>query len=206
MFSKVFFKRLLVIVGVFCFVVPLHADTIYCLHGFMRRPSSMKKMAQEFEKKGYFVKNWGYPSRDKTIQEHAEDLLIDLKHQTKLKPGEPIHFVTHSLGGIIVRSVHNLPDCPEEVKQGKIVMLAPPNQGSSFGQFLGHIGPMRKVLGKKSGRQIFLSKNFDYVGQLPEEKKVLIISGTYGWNPFAKGKMTAKSRSKSAACPLLTVI
>lgn len=187
-------KRLLVLfAGVFCFSLSLSAsETVYCLHGFMRKPSSMKKMAKTFEKEGYEVCNWGYPSREKMIEEHAEDLLVALKETAKNHPGEPIHFVTHSLGGIIVRAVHNHPECPEEAKNGRAVLLAPPNQGSRFGRFLGYTGPIQKMLGSKAGAQILENENFDYVGQFPEEKEVLVISGTYGWNPTVGEKNDGK--------------
>ncbi|NGX37093.1 MAG: hypothetical protein K1000chlam2_00243 [Chlamydiae bacterium] len=168
------------------------SETVFCLHGFMRKPASMKKIATAFKSDGYAVENWGYPSRDKTIQEHAQALVKDLNKIAKKNPGEPIHFVTHSLGGIIVRCALNHPDCPEEAKIGKAVLLAPPNQGAEFGRFLGHVAPARKALGVKAGRQILYSENFDYVGQFPETKEVLVISGTFGWNPLAKGKNDGK--------------
>lgn len=157
-------------------------ETVYLLHGFMRKPSSMNRMEKAFLDQGYLVCNWGYPSREKIIEEHVKDLLISLKKTALENPGEKIHFVGHSLGGIIIRGVHNLPDCPNEAKIGKAVLLSPPNQGSRFARFLAKFKSMRKLVGERAGRQLIHYKNFDYLGQFPKEKEVLIISGTFGWN------------------------
>lgn len=168
-------------------VLPLHLfsqETVYCIHGFMRTSVSMKKMASAFSKKGYKVCNWGYPSREKTIEGHAEALLADLKKTAKENPGEPIHFVTHSMGGLIVRAVHNLPDCPKEVQAGKAVLLSPPNQGTKLGRALNHSHFIRTIFGHAAGKELLTSPNFDSLGQFPRDKKVLIISGTLGWNPL----------------------
>jgi hypothetical protein len=171
---------------------PLAADTVYCIHGFMRAPSCMNKMARQFEEEGYASVKWGYPSKEKYIQEHAADLVKSLQETAAKKPGEPIHFVTHSLGGLIVRSAHNHPDCPEEAKQGRAVLLVPPNQGTQFGQFLGKSKPMRKMLGDRAGKQLMFCDHFDFLGEFARGKQVLIISGTYGWNPVVEGKNDGK--------------
>lgn len=168
------------------------SETVYCIHGFMRKPSSMKKMAKSFEKRDYAVVNWGYPSRQKTVEEHTDALVKDLQVTAQTHPGEPIHFVTHSLGGIILRAAHNHPDCPDEAKKGRAVLLAPPNQGARFGKFLGKMGLFRKILGDKAGSQILLNKNFSNVGEFPEEKEVLVISGTCGFNPIVREKNDGK--------------
>ncbi|NGX60158.1 MAG: hypothetical protein KR126chlam3_01324 [Chlamydiae bacterium] len=192
---KTFLSRyyLLLIAVIVCFSVSLFgAETVYCLHGFMRKSSSMNKMAKAFEKEGYEACSWDYPSRERTVEQHAEVLIRDLQETARKHPGEAIHFVTHSLGGIIVRAVHNHPNCPEEAKMGRAVLLAPPNQGSCSGQFLSHIGLFHKIMGGKAGRQILFSENFDYVGEFPEEKEVLVISGTCGWNPVVGGKNDGK--------------
>lgn len=167
-------------------------ETVYCLHGFLRAPTSMQRIASAFEKEGYKVENWGYPSRERTIEGHAEALAQELKKTAEKAPGEPIHFVTHSLGGIITRAALNHPDCPIEAKEGRAVMIAPPNQGARFGHFLSRFKPMRKLMGAKAGSQILFCKDFDYLGQFPPTCKVLIISGTFGWNPFASGKNDGK--------------
>ncbi|MBS0629169.1 MAG: alpha/beta fold hydrolase [Verrucomicrobia bacterium] len=173
------------IIGLFLLPTALFAtESVYCLHGFMRSPDSMQPMANAFRREGYEAWSWCYPSKDRTIQEHADNLVLDLRATADCHPGEPIHFVTHSLGGIIVRAALNHPDCPEEAKKGKAVLLAPPNQGSQFGRALDHVKPVKKLLGENAGRELLTKENFDYVGQFPQSKKVLIISGTFGWNPL----------------------
>ncbi len=150
----------------------------------MRSPASMQPMATAFLREGYEAHSWGYPSKERTIEEHAEYLAHDLRAAAERNPGEPIHFVTHSLGGIIVRAALNHPDCPEEAKIGKAVLLVPPNQGSQFGKTLNHVKPIKKLFGENAGSELLTQETFDYLGQFPNSKKVLIISGTFGWNPF----------------------
>jgi len=170
----------------------LHADSVYCLHGFLRSSKSMEKMGHAFRQEGMIVYNWGYPSRAKSVEEHADDLVRDLRATANRYPEEPIHFVTHSLGGLIIRAAHNHPDFPEEAKMGKAVLLAPPNQGSRFGRILKYVPIMSKILGKKAGKELLSHQNFDHIGEFPDEKDVLIISGTYGWNPLVQGKNDGK--------------
>lgn len=162
-------------------------ESVYCLHGFMRSPKSMQPMAKAFQREGYEAYSWGYPSKDKTIEEHATSLVQELQATAKSNLNEPIHFVTHSLGGIIVRAALNHPDCPKEAKIGRAVLLGPPNQGSHFGGTVGKVKPVQKLLGENAGSELLMGEPFDYVGQFPESMDVLVISGTFGWNPFAGG-------------------
>lgn len=173
-------------------IVCYAGESVYCLHGFLRSCNSMKKISTAFEQKGYNVVNWGYPSREKTIEEHAEDLVENLVKTAAVNPNEPIHFVTHSLGGIITRAALNHPKCPEEAKMGRAVLIAPPNQGSKFGNFLNYFGPIRKIVGPKAGAQVLLIEDFSYIGEFPATCEVLIISGTFGWNPISRGKNDGK--------------
>jgi len=183
------------LIALFFLLLPIFIksdEPVYFIHGFLRSSASMKKMASAFEKQNYEVHLWDYPGRKQNIEVHAESLVKDLQKCVLVHKNEPIHFITHSLGGIILRAALNHPDCPFEAKIGHISLLAPPNQGSKFGRSLYKFRFVRKILGQRSGKQLLKAQNFDHLGQFPSEAKVLVISGTYGRNPLIKEKNDGK--------------
>nr|NGX53366.1 hypothetical protein [Chlamydiota bacterium] len=162
------------------------SESVVFVHGFMRSSRSMSKLAKSFKKEGWHTLNWSYPSRKKRIEEHAEDLVYKLIQLSDEKPGTPISFVTHSMGGLVIRAALNHPDCPEVAKQGRAVLLAPPNRGAIFGRRLHRYSLVRKLLGSHSGEELLTTPldGFDRLGNFPEGLDVLVISGTSGANPL----------------------
>lgn len=166
--------------------IPPKSDTVIFVHGFLRTSKNMSALASSFKKDGWHVENWSYPSRQKYIEEHAKDLVHRLNQIAKTQPGKPISFVTHSMGGLVVRCALNQLDCPNEAKMGRAVLIAPPNRGSEFARSLYKYKLFRSILGNKSGNQLMTTPldGFDRLGSFPEYMPVLVISGTAGINPL----------------------
>lgn len=128
-------------------------DTVVLLHGLGRTPRSMLALRFWLGRAGYRVVNVGYPSRRVGIQEAVERWLKPALARLALEPGTQVHFVTHSLGGIVFRAWAESRDAAFPL--GRTVMLGAPNQGSEVAAALGNqpwadrlMGPALRELGQ----------------------------------------------------------
>jgi len=130
------------------------SEYVILLHGLARTKKCMTKLEKSLVEKGFKVININYPSRKNTIEELSNSIIPQAIENCNKFGAKKIHFVTHSLGGIIVRyylaknNISNL---------GRVVMLSPPNKGSEVPDKLKNLffyklfnGPAGQQLGTKS--------------------------------------------------------
>ncbi len=100
-------------------------ERVVLLHGLWRSFWAMEGVASHLHQQGFEVLNVPYSSFRKSLDEIVEEVAAAI---TASATTEKItHFVTHSMGGIVLRC---LADRYPHLVTEKIVMLAPPNQGS----------------------------------------------------------------------------
>ena len=129
------------------------SECVVLLHGLARTSLSMELMAWSLEDRGYRIANIDYPSREYPIEELAPMAVGDgINACNEGGKVDAIHFVTHSLGGILVRYYFAENQLDE---MGRVVMLGPPNQGSIAADTLRDLpgfdwvnGPVGTQLGK----------------------------------------------------------
>jgi pimeloyl-ACP methyl ester carboxylesterase len=126
------------------------SDSVVLLHGLARGPWAMKLLERRLSDAGYRVHNLGYPRRADSIDEIVAEVHSRFLECCQ-KGGRRIHFVTHSLGALVIRAY--LAEHPP-AKLGRTVMLAPPNGGSEIVDrfrgwwlFRALLGPMAPQLG-----------------------------------------------------------
>ncbi len=160
----------------------LRDHSVVLIHGFVSSAQSMMPIRKALTCLGFEQYVWEYPSRDQTIQEHACNLIPMLQYVASCKPGVPINFVTHSVGALVLRCALNLSGCPVEAKEGRIVLIAPPNQGSSLGHRFRNFYPAYLVMGDKSGAQLlnFEARDVACLGNFPDKAQLLVIAGYRG--------------------------
>lgn len=161
-------------------------ECVILLHGLVRTSSSMSVIEKSLIKLDYRVVNQGYDSSKYNIETLAERAIPVAIKKCGMAPN--IHFVTHSLGGILVRyyaSKHTIR------RLARVVMLGPPNQGSQIIDKMGRLpgfkffnGPagMQLGTGKKSIPNTLGAASFD-VGIIAGSRSINLILSTQLPNP-----------------------
>ena len=153
-------------------------DYVVLLHGLGAPKLSMKPLERRLKKHGYRVVNIGYPSTRYPIEELAAQLGDEIE-QNCPDSTCAIHFVTHSMGGIVLRyylKEHRLEHL------GRVVMLHPPSQGSEVVDCLGNTWAFGLILGP-AGRELGTGPDSVPAKLGPVDFELGIITGNRSINP-----------------------
>ena len=155
-------------------------EFVILLHGLARTDRSLIRLERSLEGSGFSVVNISYPSRHNLIEELADDVISTAIARCLESDARKIHFVTHSMGGIMVRYYL---ENNEVERLGRVVMLSPPNRGSEVVDKL-HDSPIFKWWNGPAGEQLGTG-----AGDVPRtlgvpRYEVGIITGDRSINPY----------------------
>jgi pimeloyl-ACP methyl ester carboxylesterase len=150
-------------------------DCVVLVHGLGRTESSMLVMSEILPAAGYHVVLLDYPSRTAPV----EDLVGHMDAAVAQCGDRRLNFITHSLGGILLRGWMVRNDPPN---MGRAVMLGPPNGGSELVDAMGDLGLYRYLTGP-AGLQLGTDPEGVAAKLPPVEFDLGVIAGDRSTNP-----------------------
>lgn len=135
-------------------------DYVIMLHGLWNSSSRMEDFEEYFLKKNYQVFNLDYPSTEFQIEKLDTKYLKPIIESVPLHTGQKIHFITHSMGGLLLRHYLTHNELPQ---LGRVVMISPPNHGSEWADILDNHPVIKSMVGPaanelKTRNNTFLNK------------------------------------------------
>jgi triacylglycerol lipase len=165
------------------------------LHGLGRSSRSMRPLERRLRAGGYEVLNADYPSRTADVASLASYIATQVH---AFGDGRPLDFITHSLGGILLRAaVHANLIGAERVR--RVVMLGPPNSGSELADVLPRVplvGAFYRRFTGPAGMQLGTEMSA-IAGTLPAVPFELgVIAGNRSYNPLFSAILDGPSDGK----------
>ena len=166
-------------------IQPPGQHLVLLVHGILRSTGTFSALEKALIETGFDAVAISYPSSRGTIEEHAEGLarLLDRQDGT-----ETVSFVTHSMGGLVVRHLLARDGAwKRRIEVRRIVLIAPPNRGSAIARLLEDVPAYRWIFGA-AGQQLTPAE----VSKAPGlDRPFAIIAGGKGdgrgFNPLLPG-------------------
>ncbi|WP_133406755.1 esterase/lipase family protein [Parashewanella tropica] len=163
---------------------------VILLHGLAKSERDMRKLDEALVKEGFVTVNFDYDSRNFPIETLSLNVVPSAIEQCP--KGAKINFVTHSMGGIVVRTYladHKIDNL------GRVVMLGPPNQGSEVVDTYKNV-PGFKQIGGPAGLQLGTGKMSVPNSIGAAEFDVGVIAGTRSINLILSKFLPGKDDGK----------
>lgn len=168
------------------------SECVVLLHGLNRSWRAMGKMANALQRQGFTTANVDYPSQASSVEGLAPMAVDTGIEQCRGTGANRIHFVTHSLGGILLRYRQDQDPIPE---LGRVVMLGPPNQGSEVIDRTRN-WPGTKIFSGEAGLQLGTDPDSIPAQLGPVDFELGIIAGVGTINPFMSAILPAEDDGK----------
>ena len=149
---------------------------VILLHGLWRSHRAMEPLARRLHAEGFATLNIPYPSARRTVPELTQLLRPIIERHSA---GRETYWLTHSLGGILARSLLAAGSLPPK----RLAMLAPPNQGSEIVDRLGSNPLVSRFLGP-AGCQLGSSGLPNQLPPPPDSLETMIVMGRRSSIPF----------------------
>ena len=167
-------------------LAPMSGEAVILVHGLVRSHKSMNRLQRhlELEQAGYQSFSFGYPSTQIRIDEAADYLHRAIQ---SLEGIERIHFVAHSMGGIVVRSC--LAQHPDP-RVGRVVMIATPNLGADLADRFHRLRLFQAMFGSAGQQLVGNPEGFIAALPAPTFEFGVIAGGRgneRGYNPLIPG-------------------
>ncbi len=168
------------------------SECVILLHGLGRTAKSMRRLENHLSDAGFAVLNVDYPSTKESLDTLVAEYVGTAVSACEARDCQRIHFVTHSLGGILVRQYLQDRTLP---KGSRIVMLAPPNRGSELATKLANLAIYRKMTGP-AGQVLGVDAESVPNTLAPVDAEIGIIAGTRSANPIYSAMIPGDDDSK----------
>jgi pimeloyl-ACP methyl ester carboxylesterase len=156
-------------------------EAVILLHGLARGKYSMYWIERSLRQTGYAVYNLGYPSLKWSIRQSADHVVAKAVQTCRLQGFKRIHFVTHSMGAIVLRCYLQHNDLPDD---SRIVMLAPPNGGSEIVDWAQARTPWFNRLVGPAAAELNTAADALPARLPPIKPAVGVLAGRKSWNPL----------------------
>ena len=156
-------------------------EAVVILHGVAINTRFTARLARLIAAAGYDVHNLDYPSRTVPLAELGPRWLTAKLAELGVDRAPRLHFVTHSMGGLIVRgflAAHR----PGNL--GRVVTIVPPHHGSAVSDKLRRLPVIWRIIGRNLGA---LGTGPDaYWRTLPPRAdfELGVIAGSFALNPL----------------------
>ena len=175
---------LMVVTSIIC----TNASTkVYLIHGFGGLGIELKELQKAISKEGYNNEIYSYPSLVLDVDSVGNTLFDKIQRENF----DTISFVTHSMGALVVRSIYeHLDSLTSFPFIHRIVMIAPPNNGSPVADFVAQFSFVKHIIGPNINN--ITTNPLTGAGKYPIPTcEVGLIAGSYGkkkgFNIFVKG-------------------